>query len=696
LESVINKITRRSGMRHIVFVMVAFGFLAAAICANATPRMVLGEMYTNYSCAPCSAANYELDRFAPLHPNLAVIRYHTWWPGSSDPFWIADSTENRVRTNYYQPGSKYVPRLFIDGIIDGQSNYGTWEGLVNGREAVDSPLDMLLTGTYNPMTRVGTATAYIEATKAVSLTSLKLQFVITESKISLNAPNGQTIFHEVMRDMINNANGEAISISSPGDTLIRRRPFNIAGTWTDANCSMIVFVQSDNTKEVLQAAIWNFKSVKRDVGADSIVWPPDTVLTDSSYAPVAWAHNYGDTTAAFRVECSITPGGYADTFIVVSLAKNGNVQCPFAPWTVPSNDSTAYTVSVKTHFLGDTITVNDSASRQVFAVRQAFHDVGTDSITSPGTDIVPDSSYNPVAWIHNFGTFTENFFVECMIPEAGYGDTFVVMGMAPSGNAECTFDSWTVPSADSTSYTVCVRTVLPSDQDATNDSLCKGMYAVIPTIHDAGVDSITSPPDTIQAGSSYPPIAWIRNNGDFPETFAIVCRIDSSGTPVYSDTGAAVGLAPGADYQVSFSSWSAPAIPGVTYNTCVWTILTGDAVPSNDTLCKTSFSVTWVEEKLDSRRAPSKFILYQGTPNPFSRLTTFSYEIPSCSNTELSIYDATGRLVRTLFEGDARPGIHSADWNGRNETGAEVPGGIYFCKLSAGRNETTVKMVLVR
>ncbi|MFQ5906839.1 MAG: FlgD immunoglobulin-like domain containing protein [bacterium] len=101
-------------------------------------------------------------------------------------------------------------------------------------------------------------------------------------------------------------------------------------------------------------------------------------------------------------------------------------------------------------------------------------------------------------------------------------------------------------------------------------------------------------------------------------------------------------------------------------------------------------------EDRSNLHSPGGLRLQQNTPNPFSRSTTVSYETPVSGEVNISVYDAKGRLVRSLAKAEIAPGYHSAIWNGRNNEGHELPDGVYFCKLSMGRLESTAKMVLIR
>ena len=95
---------------------------------------------------------------------------------------------------------------------------------------------------------------------------------------------------------------------------------------------------------------------------------------------------------------------------------------------------------------------------------------------------------------------------------------------------------------------------------------------------------------------------------------------------------------------------------------------------------------------------PDKLELAQNYPNPFNPLTRIQLSIPAGSPlpVRIRIYDVSGQLVKTLFEGIKEPGIHSFEWNGTNEFGHGVSSGVYFCNTTAGRNVMTRKMMLLK
>jgi hypothetical protein len=75
---------------------------------------------------------------------------------------------------------------------------------------------------------------------------------------------------------------------------------------------------------------------------------------------------------------------------------------------------------------------------------------------------------------------------------------------------------------------------------------------------------------------------------------------------------------------------------------------------------------------------PAVFALEQGFPNPFNPSTRIRYRLPVRSRVELRAYDALGRLVRTLVDGDLDAGHHETVWNADH-----LSSGVYFVSMRA-------------
>ena len=165
---------------------------------------------------------------------------------------------------------------------------------------------------------------------------------------------------------------------------------------------------------------------------------------------------------------------------------------------------------------------------------------------------------------------------------------------------------------------------------------------------------------------------------------------------------------------ISYFLWAADSF-SVVNNVDIWNT-DPLAAPEKEVY---SFTVTvpGVEESRDARsqmlacpeRSRGNARLQQNFPNPFTHATTIPYCLPSAVGrrrtaddlstyqlVNLSVYDASGRLVTTLVDGEQKPGFHQITWDARDSLGRECATGLYLVKLKTHGHESTKTMVLIR
>jgi len=85
--------------------------------------------------------------------------------------------------------------------------------------------------------------------------------------------------------------------------------------------------------------------------------------------------------------------------------------------------------------------------------------------------------------------------------------------------------------------------------------------------------------------------------------------------------------------------------------------------------------------------------------NPFINPAIITYTIPEgtvSQQVNLNVYNISGALVKKLVDQECVPGIHNATWNGTNEEGINVPGGVYIYNLEMGDMKASSKGIVVR
>ena len=98
----------------------------------------------------------------------------------------------------------------------------------------------------------------------------------------------------------------------------------------------------------------------------------------------------------------------------------------------------------------------------------------------------------------------------------------------------------------------------------------------------------------------------------------------------------------------------------------------------------------------EASNLPQSYALDQNFPNPFNPTTNIGFRIAELGFVELKIYDASGRLVKTLMSENRAAGDYNVSWDATDESGQRVASGIYLYKLQAGDFLETKKMVLMK
>ena len=93
---------------------------------------------------------------------------------------------------------------------------------------------------------------------------------------------------------------------------------------------------------------------------------------------------------------------------------------------------------------------------------------------------------------------------------------------------------------------------------------------------------------------------------------------------------------------------------------------------------------------------PVRFAVEAARPNPTSRGATLQFALPAAGSVGIDLFDAGGRLVRTLAQGPMVAGHHSVTWDGSDASGSAVASGMYYYRVRANGQEQTRKILVVR
>jgi subtilisin-like proprotein convertase family protein len=129
-----------------------------------------------------------------------------------------------------------------------------------------------------------------------------------------------------------------------------------------------------------------------------------------------------------------------------------------------------------------------------------------------------------------------------------------------------------------------------------------------------------------------------------------------------------------------------------------WTLFVSDNAGSDiGVLNSWCVRITYEDASaIDGSGTPQALALYPSAPNPVSRAATIRFDLPETSPVDLAIFDVTGRRVATLMSGQLGAGQYAAVWQGRDDAGRVLENTVYFCRLQAGGQEITRKLMLLK
>ncbi len=99
----------------------------------------------------------------------------------------------------------------------------------------------------------------------------------------------------------------------------------------------------------------------------------------------------------------------------------------------------------------------------------------------------------------------------------------------------------------------------------------------------------------------------------------------------------------------------------------------------------------WVGVREFIGQSQYDFYLSKNYPNPFNSSTTIHFSIPQRGYVMLKIFDALGKEVSTLIDGELNPVEHSVIIDAK-----DLSSGIYFYQIRAGEFSETKKMLLLK
>ena len=92
-----------------------------------------------------------------------------------------------------------------------------------------------------------------------------------------------------------------------------------------------------------------------------------------------------------------------------------------------------------------------------------------------------------------------------------------------------------------------------------------------------------------------------------------------------------------------------------------------------------------------------KYFITQNFPNPVANQTSISFGLPNAQiqNPQLKVYNLLGQLVSSYNIDNPKIGENTFVWNGTDNSGKEIPNGVYFYRLSTDSYQSEIKKLIL-
>jgi len=606
------------------------------------------------------------------------------WPSSSDPFYLANQTDNDARRAYYSVNA--TPTMKCDG---SSASWPSIQSSIQSRLQVASHLWLSLTGQVLGDTLIMTCTAV--ADRNIS-GNISIHFALLDIYTSLpNSPNGQPNHYHALRKFAPTAAGETFSATAL-DTVYYGATFGLDPTWALDDLDMACFVQDNSTKEVLQAIC---ASVPLDF--------PNIILTDYEVSdPTGNGDGRvdpGETGEMVATLQNQPPFHDAEQVVAVLSTQDPLIQVTNATVNYPNlpsgssaaNSENPFEFYVDPTFEAHEVTFTITVTAQPGSFQAAYpvtFMVGRPAILLVNDDVAGnyqtyyESSLDSINRVHDSWNQVlagaipaEEMLRYPMIIWYTGSDAGTVLSVAEQQKIEGFLNSGgrlllsSQNAGDALGGTPFYQSVLHAEHLANSVG------------NDFPIEGV--PGDPISAGTSLLPLGGGgAANANSCASFNPISP--AVGIYTYHAAGTFGGLRFNSEiYRLVYMAFPIEAVSGAGGSTTRSQLL-------DNCLAWLETPLT-VEPGSEMAALPTNLEIAPVYPNPFNPATEIEFRIPAPGPICLDVYDLQGKLVSEIAAGYTAAGSRKIRWDA-----ASLPSGIYLIKLTAGSDIASAKAVLLK
>ena len=229
-------------------------------------QKVLLEDFTGHRCGNCPRAHEKIEELHGLYGDKVItIAVHAGFFAMTTTEYPTDyrSADGNAIASYFSV-TDYPSGMVNRKEESGQrlKPYTVWATMISEILAQTPVLGISITNNYNSTNRQLQSTAKLEF-KGIVDEQLKICFFITEDSLispqtdySLTPDKIDNYIHRhVLRGSMNGTWGDNLSASSysAGDSLTVTKTVTLNSNWNENHCSVVVFVYSESSEEIVQA-----------------------------------------------------------------------------------------------------------------------------------------------------------------------------------------------------------------------------------------------------------------------------------------------------------------------------------------------------------------------------------------------------------------------------------------------------------
>jgi len=219
------------------------------------PHIPFAYFQTNAGCSPCVAANQTLNAYIQQVNDVSLLRVHTWWPGT-DAIYEANILQNQELIGAY--GTGYVPHMWVDGVVNLESNTSSYVSGIDARKSLKSPLTFDL-GWEQGNQRLRVGMSVVCPVPAAS--DWRLKVAITEDNVYYAGSNGETIHNQAFRRMYPSTSGMPLDFVTGNYLFLIDCPLE---GWDYNNLRVAVYLQDADSWEIIQSATAVLSEIEYD------------------------------------------------------------------------------------------------------------------------------------------------------------------------------------------------------------------------------------------------------------------------------------------------------------------------------------------------------------------------------------------------------------------------------------------------